>query len=75
MSSARIVVQDTEFRIVRIENDRGDPSHVVEVPDTPDALGNERWRSLEMKNIKPFAMFLTYILRHCVEGERDAKDI
>ncbi len=68
--NARIVVQDAEFRIVRIE-DGNHVSHVVEVPDTPDALGVERWRSLEMKNIKPFAMFLSYILRHCAEGERD----
>ena len=67
----RVVVEEPgEFRIVRVED--GDKvSHVVEVPDGCDALGAERWRSLEMKNVKPFGMFLSYILRQIAKGEQD----
>ena len=72
MSGPTILVDDSRFRIVRVED--GDKvTYVVEVPDGCDALGTERWRDFKTDNTLVKAM-RDYIIRGAVAKEKPSAE-
>ena len=65
------LINEADFRLVRLDMD-GQIEHVLEVRDTPDAMGSERWRRFEINGVAMKAMF-RYLIR-IAEKEADAKN-
>lgn len=52
-----LLVNEPDFRLVRLEIADGSVEHVLEVRDGCDAMGSERWRKFEANGTALKAMF------------------
>ena len=57
-----LLVNEPDFRLVRHELADGHVGHVLEVKDTPDAMGTERWRNVAINGMAMQTLF-RYLVR------------
>jgi hypothetical protein len=52
-----LLINEADFRLVKLEIADGSVEHVLEVRDGRDAMGSERWRRFEMNGTALKALF------------------